>query len=140
MRSVDRASGAWARVLAAASGLGASLVPVGLCPACWPALAGGLSTLGLGALVGRGLLPIAALFLLLSLAALAHGAIQQRGYGPLFLGSLGAGALLIGRFYIASDAASHVGIAALLSGAVWNSWPARFAGRPRDHACPRTAG
>jgi hypothetical protein len=54
----------WKQNLLAVPGIGLSLLPKVACPACWPAYAGLLSSLGLGFLVSTAyLLPMTAAFL-----------------------------------------------------------------------------
>jgi hypothetical protein len=47
----------WKQALLAAPGVGVSLLPKLVCPLCWPAYAGLLSTFGLGFLISRLTLP-----------------------------------------------------------------------------------
>ena len=111
-------------LLAALPGAGASLVPVGACPACWPAYAGVLSALGLGFLLDDAwLLPLTAAFLLAAVASLAYRAKSHRGYRPFFVGLLAASLLLAGKFRIASDLVTYGGAVLLVAAAVWNAWP-----------------
>ena len=57
----------WKQNLHAAPGIGLSMLPKSACPACWPAYAGVLSSIGLGFLIPNlaYLLPLTALFLVL---------------------------------------------------------------------------
>ena len=130
---------AWRRSLATLPGIGASVLPAGLCPACWPAYAGLLSSLGLGFLLKTTyLLPLTALFVLMALGALAFRAKTHRGYGPFVIGLLASGIVLAGKFALASDVAMYAGIALLLAASVWNSWPRTMASSGND-ACPACA-
>ena len=109
-------------------GIGAWLVPAGVCPLCWPAYAGAASSLGLGfTLSVEFLVPLAAVLLLLSLLALGFRAQDRRGYGPLALGVVGALGVIGGKHLLPSDALSYVALAAIVGAGVWNSWPARSA-------------
>ncbi len=129
----------WWSSLATLPGIGASLLPAGLCPACWPAYAGLLSSLGLGFLLKTTyLLPLTALFLLIALGALAFRAKARRGYGPCVVGLLASGIVLAGKFALASDVAMYVGIALLLAASVWNAWPQRINSAGND-VCPACA-
>lgn len=111
-------------------GAGALLLPVGTCPACLPAYAAALGSLGLGFLLDEQyLLPVTALVLGISLAGLAWRASTRRGYGPLFLGLAGSILALVGKFGVASDAFLYGGLAILIASSVWNAWP-------RDAAAP----
>lgn len=115
-------------VAAVASGVGAWLVPAGVCPACWPAYAGAASSLGLGFTLGGGfLVPLAGLLLVSSLLALGYRARSRRGYGPLALGVAGAACVLAGKLWLSSEVLSYFALAAIVAAGVWNSWPANSA-------------
>jgi mercuric ion transport protein len=113
-----RLNGAWFPAV------GVALLPKLVCPACWPAYAGLLSSLGIGFFdYTPYLLPFTGIFLVIAVAALAYRAKQRRGYKPLLLGSLAAGMILIGKFYFDNDAAMYSGLALLVMASLWNSWP-----------------
>ncbi len=116
----------WRSSLGVLPGVGFALLPKIACPACWPAYAGVLTSLGLGFLMDvRWLLPLTAVFLLIAVAALGFRAGQRRGYGPLFAG-LGASAIvLVGKFGFESDAAMYAGLGLLVAASIWNTWPRR---------------
>lgn len=64
----------WKQAWVALPGIGVSLLPKLVCPLCWPAYAGLLSSIGLGFLISAAyLLPFTAAFLALALAAMAFG-------------------------------------------------------------------
>jgi mercuric ion transport protein len=66
------------RTLVALPGVGVSLLPKLMCPACWPACAGIVSALGLGFLVStKYLLLLTAVFLSITLASLGFRASQN---------------------------------------------------------------
>jgi hypothetical protein len=114
----------WKQNVLAAPGIGLSLLPKLACPACWPAYAGLLSSVGLGFLVsGAYLLPLTAAFLLLTLGSFAFRAQVRHGYRPLFLGILSAGLTLFGKFSLASNPVLYAGLGLLVAASVWNSWP-----------------
>lgn len=119
---------AWLALIPACT---AAIVPNLACPACWPAYAGILSSLGLGFLVPflmqtKYLLPLTMLALLVAVAALAFRARHRRGYGPLLVGLVGAALVVAGKFVLAeSDSAVLAGLALLVGASVWNSWPKR---------------
>lgn len=99
----------WSRMFGSMPGIGASLLPVGVCPACWPVYAGVLSSLGLGFLVHTTyLLPLTAAFLLFSLGTLAYWANARHGYGPFALGLLAAVGILVGKFGVSSDVLFYI--------------------------------
>ncbi len=116
----------WPRLAAALPGAGFLLLPVGACPACWPAYAGLLSSLGLGVLLdGYYLAPLLVVMLAASLGSLAYRARERRGLGPFVLGLGGAAAALLGKFTLGTDSLLYLGFGVLLLAAAWNAWPKR---------------
>ncbi|HJX17633.1 MAG TPA: MerC family mercury resistance protein [Acidiferrobacterales bacterium] len=111
-----------AGVLAFLPAAGTALLPKLTCPACWPAYAAVLSSLGLGFVdYTPWLLPATAVFIVITLALIAWR--PRRGYRPLVLG-IGAGAaVLIGKFLFDSEIAVYTGIALLAGASAWNAWP-----------------
>lgn len=130
--ATENPASAWRLNGAAFPAVGAALLPKLTCPACWPAYAGLLSSLGVGFFdYTPYLLPLTALFLLIAVAALGYRADRRQGYKPLLLGLLAAGALLLGKFHYDSDAAMYAGLALLMAASLWNTWPkALRAGTP----------
>lgn len=115
-------------------GLLLAVLPVGVCPICWPIYAGVLASLGLGFLPeARYMLPLMLFFLILALAALAHDARNRHGHGPLLLGLVATALLVLGKFVLELDPLLYLGIALLLGASTWNSWPRRTT---RRRACP----
>lgn len=126
--------GSWRGRAAILPTIGLALLPKLTCPACWPAYAGVLSSLGLGFVnYSPYLLPLTALFLILAVASLGFGAKKRRGYGPLVLGTIAALMLLVGKFVFAIEGALYGGIALLMGASLWNSWPRR---KTEGSACP----
>lgn len=120
----------WKSSAAALPGIAFSFLPKLVCPACWPAYAGLLSSLGLGFLLKRDyLLPLTAAFLTIAVAALGFRARTRRGYGPFALGLAAAIAVLAGKFALGSNPAMYGGIAALVGASAWNAWPLRTSDR-----------
>ncbi len=115
----------WKQNLLAVPGIGLSLLPKIACPACWPAYAGLLSSLGLGFLIpnAKYLLPMTATFLVLAVGMLGFRARRRHGYVPLALGILAASLILFGKFSLASNPVLYVGLGLLILASVWNSWP-----------------
>jgi hypothetical protein len=108
--------------------VGAALLPKLTCPACWPAYAALLSSLGLGFVdYTPWLLPATALFVALTLASLALGARARRAYGPLLLGVAASAVILFSKFGFDTDTVVYLGIAALVGASVWNAWPRKAA-------------
>ncbi|MBI2897940.1 MAG: MerC domain-containing protein [Deltaproteobacteria bacterium] len=107
-------------------GIGIALLPKVACPACWPAYAGFLSSLGLGFLMDTAwLLPLTATFLVVAVGALGFRARRHRGLGPFAVGLAAAAVVLVGKFAVGSDPAMYAGVALLVAASIWNTWPAR---------------
>jgi hypothetical protein len=122
-KEAPRAAG-WKSSLATLPAVMAAMLPVGFCPACWPAYAGLLSTVGLGFLLdAMYLIPLIAVLLALAVAALAIGARSRRGYGPFMLGVAASAVVLVGKFVYQSDGAMYLGVAILVMASTWNAWP-----------------
>jgi len=126
-------AGGWKLNLAMLPGIGAAFLPKVACPACWPAYAGFLSSVGLGFLVNTVyLLPLTAAFLAIAVFALAFRARRRHGYGPFALGLVASAIVLIGKFSFESDPAMYAGLAVLVAASLWNSWPRK----QRAATCP----
>lgn len=127
----------WKLNLAMLPGIGAAFLPKVACPACWPAYAGFLSSIGLGFLVSTAyLLPLTAVFLAIAVGALAFRARRRRGYRPFAFGVAASAVVLIGKFSFESDPAMYAGLALLITASVWNSWPRKVAAI----TCPSCVG
>jgi hypothetical protein len=114
----------WSNSLGVLPGIGASLLPVGVCPACWPAYAGLFSSLGFGFLLETAyLLPLTAFFLAVAVAALACKAKTRRGCGPLIFGIGASAIILTAKFIYNSDLSMYGGVAMLVIASLWNAWP-----------------
>ncbi len=119
-------SRAWKQGLLAFPGAGVSLLPKLMCPACWPAYAAALSSVGLGFLISTNyLLPVTALFVTLAVGSLAFRASRRRGLSPFWAGVIAAVLILVGKFYLESGLATYAGVGLLILASVWNSWPRR---------------
>ena len=119
------------QTVAALPGIGVSLLPKLMCPACWPAYAGIVSALGLSFLISaRYLLPLTIGFLAITSLTLAHQASRRHGYGPLWLGLMASAVILIGKFYFDTTQAVYAGVGFLVVASVWNSWPRHAATAP----------
>ena len=106
--------------------IGISILPKLACPACWPAYAGLLTSIGLGFLISTAyLLPLTAAFLLLALGAMLFRAKDRRGYGPFLVGVVAASGIVIGKFVWESNAAKYGALGLLVVCSVWNTWPRR---------------
>ena len=116
----------WKRGLLALPGVSVSMLPKLACPACWPAYAGLLTSVGLGFLISAVyLLPLTAAFLVLALGAMAFRADKRRGYGPFLLGMIAASGVLLGKFVWESNATMYGAVGLLVIASLWNSWPRR---------------
>jgi hypothetical protein len=106
--------------------VGVALLPKLTCPVCWPAYTALLSSVGINFVdYTPYLVPTAALFLAIALSALAYRAAARRGYGPFWLGVLGALGILAGRFVFESQPGLYLGAGLLVGASVWNIWPRR---------------
>jgi len=127
----------WRSSFATLPGIGLAFLPNVACPACWPAYAGVLTSLGLGFLLDvRWLFPLTAVFLLVAVIALGFRARRRRGFGPFFVGMAAAAIVLAGKFGFESDPAMYAGLGLLVAASMWNTWPRRAA--PVCPACATT--
>jgi hypothetical protein len=112
------------RVLAIFPAIGAVLIPGVSCPACWPAYAGLLSSLGLGFVnYTPYLFPLTLLCLAVAVLSLGFRARRRHGYGPLVLGFVGGAIILTGKFVLAWKVVTYVGVIFLVSACIWNLRP-----------------
>ena len=104
--------------------IGVALLPKLFCPACWPAYAGLLSTLGIGFVdYTPYLLPLTLVFLMIAIAALTYRAKNRHGYKPLLVGLLASSILIVGKFHYDSDIGMYIGLSFLILASLWNTWP-----------------
>lgn len=116
----------WKQGLFVLPGVGVSVLPKFICPVCWSAYAGLLSSLGLGFLTStESQLPLTAVFLTLALATLAFRANKRHGYGPFQLGLVAAFAILVSKFVWESTPAVYSVVGLLVLASIWNAWPLR---------------
>jgi len=116
-------------------GIGVSILPKLACPACWPAYAGLLTSVGLGFLISAVyLLPLTAAFLVVALIAMVFRARDRHGYGPFVLGMVAAGGVLMGKFVWESNPIMYGAVGLLVISSLWNTWP-RCGTRNRTPAC-----
>ena len=126
----------WKQNLMTVPAIGVSILPKLACPACWPAYAALLSSIGLGFLISTVyLLPMTVVLLSLALAALAFRAKQRRGYGPFLLGFVAAAAVLLGKFVWESKPTMYSAFGLLVIASLWNAWP-RKTTTPIATMCP----
>jgi len=126
----------WWNSLASLPGVGATLLPVGACPACWPVYSGILGALGLTFLLDSAyVLSITLALLCVALLVLGSRAKARRGYGPLILGAASAGMILFFKFVWMIDPLVYIGISSLVIASFWNAWPNKKT--KNTGACPR---
>lgn len=114
------------KVATSLPGVVAALLPNAACPACWPAYAGLLSSVGLGTFLnGPYLMAIVVGCLGLSLSALAYKARSRRGYGPLILGGVATVVIVASRVIDAPTVVQWIGAGFLIAASIWNAWPTR---------------
>lgn len=116
----------WRQGMLTLPSVGVSILPKLACPACWPAYAGLLTSIGLGFLISTAyLLPLTAAFVFLALAAMLFRARERRGYGPFVLGVVAASGILSGKFVWESNPAMFGAVGLLVICSLWNTWPRR---------------
>lgn len=114
----------WREFFTVVPGIGASLLPVLTCPACWPTYASSLGGIGLGFLVNTtSLLLVTVTLLGLALVSLGYRAASRRGYGPLGVGVVAVSIILASKFALSSDFLLYLGLVSLMGASLWNSWP-----------------
>ena len=119
-------SSKWKVGLLALPSVGFSMLPKFACPACWPAYAGLLTSVGLGFLISAVyLLPLTVAFLVLALGAMVFRARERHGYRPFLLGVVAAGGVLIGKFVWESNSTIYGSVGLLVAASLWNTWPRR---------------
>ncbi len=141
MANLKSTTRGWRGSLALLSAIGVALLPNLTCPACWPAYAALLSSLGVSVVVTtKYLFPLTLFFIALALGSLGWEARRRRGFGPLIVGLVGASLLITGRFVVASNMLLYFGITTFVSAALWNGWRRNksisFDAGPTDDACP----
>src|SRR5438445_12578563 len=114
----------WKQGVLALPGVVVSLHPKLVCPLCWPAYAGLLSSVGLGFLISAAyLLPFIAGFLALALAAMGFRANSRHGYGPFLLGVVATVGVILGKFRWECKDTMYVADGRLVLGSHWITWP-----------------
>ena len=123
---LGRTGSGWWRSMLSLPGVGAALLPIGHCPACWPAYAAILGSFGLGFLLDSTyLLPFPILLLGFALFAFAFRARTRRGYGPFGLATASVGFILTFKFAYVVDPLVYAGLLGLVAASLWNAWPRR---------------
>lgn len=137
-KAPHKASGPdWRRGLAVAPGVGVALLPKLACPACWPAYAALVSSLGLSFLLSTEyLLGFSLVFLSLALGAIALAGRRSRRYLPLWVGIAASAVILVAKFALESRVLLYAGAVGLMGAGLWSNWPRRTL---RGN-CPRCDG
>lgn len=126
----------WKQGLLALPSVGFSMLPKLACPACWPAYAGLLTSVGLGFLISAVyLLPLTVAFLILTLGAMVFRARERHGYRPFLLGIVAASGVMIGKFGWESSPTIYGSVGVLIMASLWNTWP-RDDKSNQDSTCP----
>jgi mercuric ion transport protein len=124
----------WHKAVAVLPAMGTALLPKVTCPACWPAYAGVLSTLGLGFVnYTPYMLPLTTVFFAMALASLGYQAGRRRHFIPLLLGLLAAVLVIAGKFIFVSNLTVYAGITLFVGASLWNSWLQRAS---KNGPCP----
>lgn len=106
-------------------GVGAAFLAKASCPFCYPAIAGFLTSIGLGFLFkGTYFYTLMAVFLGVALFGLGFKAKARRGFGPLFLGIFGSIVAMVFH-YFKNDYIFYFGIGVLIIASVWNLNPVK---------------
>lgn len=114
-----------------------ALLPKLFCPACWPAYAGLLSSVGLGFFDYTPYrAPALGVFVAIALGALVFQAPRRRGYRPFLVGIFASIVLLSAKFYWDNDLMMWIGLSLLVAASLWNSWPKKVL----DGECPACQG
>ncbi len=129
----------WQIALASFGSISVALLPKIGCPACWPAYAGVLSSLGIPFInYTPYLMPLLSIFLAIALFSLGFRARRRRGYKPFILGILAAAIIMVGKFVFDFDQVMYGGVALLMSASIWNSWPLKKSENAHCPACEST--
>ena len=119
-------------IASGASGFAALMLPAGLCPACLPAYAAVLASVGAGFLLETTYqAPIAAGLFALAIASQSHQARRNGRYAALLLGLTGASMALTGKFILGTPALQYTGLFGFVLSAVWATVDGRRAANNR---------
>lgn len=128
------------RFLSTVSGVVAAILPAAACPACVPAYASALSSLGVNFLgFGTGQFALVGILLSVALGMLAYDCKRHRRIGPLIIGLLGCACVVTSRIYFDQPLVSYAGSTAFLSAAIWNGLivkKQRTLTKHTNHHCP----
>lgn len=112
-----------------------AILPAIGCPACWPAYAGVLSSLGVGFFdYSPYVLPLLIAALLFSLSMLLYRSRRRHGIYPFFPGLAGAVLLLLSKTVPTVSYLLIPGATLLVTASVWNAWPLKKGNN--EPSCP----
>jgi len=104
-------------------GVGAALLAKASCPLCYPAIAGFLSSIGLGFLFkGTYFYILMSAFFLMSIIGIGYKAKERRGYRPFILGIVSS-VIAISGHYFENQIIFYIGIGLLVAASIWNLIP-----------------
>ena len=104
-------------------GILGAVLPSVACPACWPAYAGLLSSLGIGVFLnGPYFLMVVSVLLGVTVLSLGYRCRSRRGFGPLVLGTVAAVVILAAKLVGTGAGASYAAAGVLIAASVWNNW------------------
>lgn len=114
-------------------GIFTAILAKAACPLCYPAIAGLLSSVGLGFLfTGTYMLALTAALLGVVLFGLGYKARERRGHSPLAVGAIAAFVVMLDRLTLTSDSLLYLGIAGLTAASIWNLIPKKVL---RNNSC-----
>lgn len=123
MRLLARPAQGWLRSLALLPAALLAILPHLTCPACWPAYAALLSSVGLGLLaLDRILTPLLVGALAVGLASVAWSTRSHRQWGPFWATLVGSVGVAAGRLLWTVPALVYGGAAVLIGASLWNLW------------------
>jgi hypothetical protein len=104
-------------------GVGAALLAKASCPLCYPAIAGFLTSIGLGFLFkGTYFYILMSAFFLISIIGIGYKAKERRGYKPFILGITSSIVAILGH-YFENKIIFYLGIGLLVAASIWNLIP-----------------
>ncbi len=98
-----------------------AVFPSVFCPACYPALAALLSSMGLGFFASEAVLqPLTIIFLLIALFGLFYECTKIKRYESFIIGTLGAMGIYAGHYWFSSSILTYGSVALLIGASIWN--------------------
>ncbi|MBI3018056.1 MAG: MerC family mercury resistance protein [Deltaproteobacteria bacterium] len=98
-----------------------AVFPSVFCPACYPALAALLGSLGLGFFASEAILqPLTIIFLLIALFGLFYESTKIKRYESFIIGTLGAVGIYAGHYWFSSSILTYGSVALLIGASIWN--------------------